>query len=108
AWLVNGTLTTREAFVRLGRYRNIAVVVLLVAGFMVKNNVSIAVRELVSGSAYQYDREMNQRYQLIRQCRTDSCVVPHLGHTSIMLRYDSADVNDAHVSSYFQKKVIVR
>jgi len=98
----------RGAFARLGRHRNIAVVVLLAAGFMVKNNVSIAIRELVSGSAYQYNREMNQRYELILQCKADSCVVPRLHHTSMTLRYDSTDLNDNHISDYFQKEVIVR
>ncbi len=105
-----GTRATRGRgpFAKFGQYRNIAVALLLISGFMCKNNVSIAVRELVSGNAYQYDKEMNQRYQLILKCRADSCVVPYLRHTSITLRYDSADVNDFHISDYFQKKVIVR
>jgi len=103
-----GIQAAHAAFARLGRYKNIAVILLLAAGFMVKNNVSIAVRELVSGSARQYDREMNQRYQLIRQCPVDTCMVPRLQHTSITLRYDSTDFNDSHISDYFQKEVIVR
>ncbi|HVU53889.1 MAG TPA: hypothetical protein VHD83_02490 [Puia sp.] len=98
----------RAALARLGRYRNMAVAALLIMGFMWKNNVSTAARELVSGSAYQYDREMNQRYQLILQCKADSCVVPRLRHTSITLRYDSADLDDPHLNDYFQKEVIVR
>ena len=89
-------------------WRNIAVVALLAAGFVVKNNVSAATGELLSGSAYRYDREMNQRYELIRKCRGDSCVVPRLHHTSITLRYDSTDLDDPHISDYFQKEVLVR
>lgn len=97
-----GTLT------RLGKYRNMAVVLLLVMGFLWKNNVSTATRELVTGSAYHYDSEMNKRYQLILQCKADSCTVPHLRHTSITLRDDSTDFADSHISDYFQKTVIVR
>jgi hypothetical protein len=80
---------------------------LTIAGFVVRNNVSSATREVLSGKAYMYDKEMHQRYGRIMASAGDSCVVPHLRHISAVLRYDTFERFDQHVSDYFHKDVII-
>ncbi len=87
------------------RYRTLICVVLLIAGFFLKNNSSVAARELLSGEAYRYDKELKKRYQLLAECPTDTCTVPLLTNRPSTLRFSIFD-NDHHIGEYFGKTVI--
>jgi hypothetical protein len=91
----------------LGKYRAGAVVLLLIAGFMLKNNVSLVTGDLYYGYCARYDREWNQRYELIRECKSDSCVVPALTRIPFAFWF-SPDGADFRISEYFGKQIIVR
>lgn len=88
------------------KYKNAFLAALLILGMATKNNVSVAGIELLSGKASHYDREMNKRYEIIKSCAADTCVVPPLQHIPVTLRYSVED-RDPHISEYFGKTVVV-
>lgn len=90
----------------VGRRRVVVVVVLLVTGYSLSNNVANGMREIVSGRAHRYDQEERARFRLVENCPADSCVVPPLRYVEPMLRYDSTDSENP--GKYFHKRVIVR
>jgi hypothetical protein len=89
------------------RYSAVFVVLLLAAGFVCKNNVSLVARDWYSGDGARYDREWNERYALIRACGKDSCVVPPLTRIPFAFLF-SPDGTDFRMSEYFDKQVVVR
>lgn len=91
----------------VNKYRYVLQCLLLLTGFALKGNVPVAVSEIISGKAYYYDREMNERYKLLQECVTDTCVVPPLKHIPVTLRYGSADY-DPHIAEYFNKKAVIK
>jgi hypothetical protein len=85
-------------------YKYFLVSILLIAGMFTKNNISTATRELLNGDAAAYNHEMNDRYKLIGECKSDTCEIPQLQHRPVTLRYSSFD-NDAHIGEYFNKVI---
>jgi hypothetical protein len=84
-----------------------AVILLVVAGLLLPNNVSHGARDLYSGRASVFDKRWDQRIELIRQCKGDSCVVPSLGEVPFVFSFES-DTDEPHISEYFEKEVLVR
>lgn len=85
-------------------YKYLLVCVLFAVGIFTKNNISTATRELLNGDAAAYNQEMNNRYKLIRECKSDTCEIPQLQHRPRTLRYSSFD-NDGHIGEYFNKVI---
>lgn len=90
-----------------GRVLVPAVILLVVAGLVFPNNVSHGARDLVSGRVSAFDKDWNHRIELIRQCKGDSCVVPHLRQVPYVFSFEP-DTDEPHISEYFEKEVIVR
>lgn len=93
-------------FPGMWRYRVAGVLLLLATGFIMKNNVSLATRDLLSGNAARYDRALNDRYASIQKCVTDTCVVPVLERIPATFLF-YVDCGDDHVSDYFNKVIVV-
>jgi hypothetical protein len=91
----------------LSKHVFITVVCLLIAGLILPNNVSLTARDLYSGNAREYDKGWNQRIGLIKGCKEDSCIVPPLKQIPFVFRFEP-DVDEPHISEYFDKKIIVR
>jgi hypothetical protein len=85
-------------------YKYLVACVLFAVGMFTKNNISTATKELLNGEAAAYNREMNNRYKIIRACPSDTCEIPKLQHRPTTLRYSSFD-NDGHIGEYFNKVI---
>jgi hypothetical protein len=76
-----------------------------------KNNIRIAWDNLRNGSAYRYNRELSQRYEQIKQCAQDTCVVEPLSVFPGMLYYkdigaDATSWPNRPYAEYFGKREI--
>ena len=100
AWVSRGVVLP-------GRMLAPAVILLVVAGCILPNNVSHGAGDLLSGRASAYDKSWNRRVELIRQCKGDSCVIPHLGPIPYVFSFEP-DTDEPHISEYFEKEIIVR
>ena len=89
------------------KYAAVAVVVLVVSGFLLRNNVSLGARDLFSGDAARYDQAWNSRYEMIRRCKEDSCEVPRLGKIPFVFLFEP-DITEPHISEYFGKQILVK
>ncbi len=84
--------------------------------FSVDNNISTAYIDIISGKAKKYDRELTARYELIKTCEKDTCIVPALKNIPKTLFFrdiasGKKSVNKYIIKSYsefFDKKYIVR
>ncbi|MBO9635870.1 MAG: hypothetical protein J7578_22390, partial [Chitinophagaceae bacterium] len=56
----------------------LAIGVLFLAGIFLTNNYSTATTELVSGKLYRYEKQMQQRYELLQNCKEKLCPIPYL------------------------------
>lgn len=80
--------------------------------FMMKqNNVATAFSDLFSGAAYNYNRQLNERYQFIIDCQTDSCKVDSLIKIPKTLYYKDLTTDPESMPSdwynkFFNKKSI--
>lgn len=80
--------------------------------FLIKqNNVSTAFKDLFSGSAYNYNRQLNERYQFLENCPNDSCRVDSLINIPKTIFYKDITSNPALFNSewygnFFNKKSV--
>lgn len=87
------------------QFRFLIITSFFLIGFFTKNNVSAAYSALVSGELNRYDQQMKDRYQLLKNCQTDTCKLPLLKDIPIIIRYSIVD-NDPHLAEYFRKKIV--
>jgi len=76
-----------------------------------QNNINVAFEDLFSGSAYNYNRQLNERYQAIEDCKTDSCRVDSLLNIPKTIFYKDITSNPALLNSdwygrFFNKKSV--
>jgi len=90
-----------------GRILIPAVCLLVLAGVILPNNVSKVARDLYSGSAREYDKAWDKRIELIRQCKADSCIVPHYRQIPFAFKFEP-DAEEPRISEYFNRTIIVR
>lgn len=63
---------------RMKRY----VFILLVIFLCVWKNQFVLIKEFATGEIAQFDREMNGRYELIKECKQPTCVIPEIENKS--------------------------
>ena len=66
---------------------------LLILAIMIltTNNIRSAYIDLLTGNAYRYNLEMEERYDSLQNCRSASCVVPQIKNTPrTLMAYDLA------------------
>jgi hypothetical protein len=91
------------------RYTAVAVLALAMTGFLLQDNVSLGARDLFSGDAARYDKVWNSRYEMIRQCKEDSCVFSQLKLKQIPFVFRlGRDSTQPHLSEYFGKHIFIR
>lgn len=78
-----------------------------------KSNISVAWRNLVSGSAARYDQQLLDRYELIENSDQDVTVVPALEDVPKTIFFDditsaAADWRNSSYARFFGKPAIVR
>lgn len=80
--------------------------------FLIKpNNITTAFNDLFSGSAYSYNRQLNERYQFLENCPNDSCRVDSLINIPKTIFYKDITSNSTMLSSewygnFFNKKSV--
>lgn len=89
-------------------------VIIIFLLFLKPNNIQEAYSDLLTGTAYRYHLEMEERYQLLENCSNESCTVPALENKPETIL--SSDLSDkpSHegyyynecLSYYFHKKRI--
>jgi hypothetical protein len=94
-----------KELLKWSKYRNACLLTLFVLAFFLRNDYSTGVREILSGSASAYDREMTNRILLIQHCTADTCTIPVLKHRPVSIRYSAYD-NDRHIGEYFNKVLL--
>ncbi len=71
---------------------------------MNENNVTTAFLDLFSGSAYNYNRQLNERYEFINESQTDSVKVDSLINTPKTLYYKDLTSNpESRPSDWYNK-----
>jgi hypothetical protein len=85
--------------------------VLIILFSMKQNNVTTAFKDLFSGSAYNYNRQLNERYQFLENCPNDSCRVDSLINIPKTIFYKDITSNPALFNSewygnFFYKKSV--
>ena len=66
---------------------------ILILGVLIltTNNIRSAYMDLLTGTAYQYNLEMEDRYERLENCKSNSCVVPQIEQTpGTLMAYDLA------------------
>ncbi len=87
------------------QFRFVIITSFFLLGLFMKTNVSTAYSSLASGELNRYNQQMNDRYQLLKNCQTDTCKLPLLKDIPIIIRYSIVD-NDPHLAEYFRKKIV--
>jgi hypothetical protein len=87
------------------KYKYPAVFCLMLASLLFENNFTRTAKDLISGTASRYDKEMKYRYQLLKTGDNDTCTVPSLQNRPVSIRYSGFD-NDIHIGEYFNKTII--
>lgn len=87
-------------------------VVILLLFFFKENNITTAVSDLFSGSANSYNEQMNERFQKIRNCTTDTCRVDSLKNIPTTIYYRDITSDPTLLSSewygrFFNKSSVV-
>lgn len=85
--------------------------VLLLLPLIRENNVATAFTDLFSGSAYNYNKQLNDRYELLESCPGDSCRVDSLINTPKTIFYKDLSSNPELLSSvwygrFYNKKSV--
>lgn len=86
-------------------------VVLVLFLFRKNNNIRTAYSELIRGTASEYDSRMNERYNIIYNCTSDSCLVDSIKNVpktlgEVQLTSDPMSNFNRWYSRYFHKKYI--
>jgi hypothetical protein len=102
-----GPVAWMSARIQGRKYGPAAVIVFVLAGFLLRNNVSQGAQDLLSGDAVKYDKALNGRYEMIRQCKEDSCWVPRLERIPFVFRF-APDLTEPHINENFGKNILIR
>lgn len=102
-----GSIDWLGARVAAWRYLPLAVFLLVITGLLLPNNVSLGWRDFLAGNTAKYDKGWNRRYELIRQCKSDTCILHPLQEVPFIFRFEP-DYTDPHISEYFRKTVIIQ
>jgi hypothetical protein len=76
------------------------------------NNIRIAYSDLLSGTAYEYDKELRIRYEAIQNNKEEILVVPELTNLPKTIYFEDIKNNSKHwinqcYKSYFKQKEII-
>jgi hypothetical protein len=76
------------------------------------NNIRTAYADLITGKALQYDRELTNRYKIIRESQENKCEVNKLNELPETIYFDditdnSEDWRNKEYATYFHKGVII-
>jgi hypothetical protein len=66
------------------------------------DNIKLVYEDIIKGTAYRYNQEMNHRYEQVRTSKSDTVYVTPLKNVPKSLCFDELKTNDA---DYFEKKV---
>lgn len=103
------------SFAKLPRYAYVIIAACVVFNLKINprqyNNVGLACFDLFKGTAYHYDREMNDRYRGIQACASDTCEVSALKYVPASIYYsdmttDENDWENKIYAQYFSKKAL--
>ena len=89
--------------------------ILIIFNFLSHNNITVAYKDLFSGKAYKYDKELKARFSELKTTTNTACIIAPLNNfpTTIYNVVDMGLTNDKNnwknleVSEYFRKKSIV-
>ncbi|MGB5417241.1 DUF6056 family protein [Algibacter sp.] len=76
------------------------------------NNIRTAYQDLLSGTAYNYDKELRSRYQAIENNKEDVLVIPELTFLPKTIFFEDIRTNSSHwinqcYKNYFDQKEII-
>lgn len=76
-------------------------------------NIKTAYSDLLEGTAYKYDLELNERYQLIRKSKNENCYVPKLNSLPLTIfagdiTNDSKDWRNEPYNNYWHKIISIK
>jgi hypothetical protein len=82
----------------------IMIIIKLAAG----GNIQIAYKDLISGSAYRYNNEMNARYEKISKCKSEVCEIEKISNRPSTIFWDDITTDEKHwvnlcTGDYFDK-----
>lgn len=94
-------------------YAVVIIIILIGSYYLRGNNVILAYKDLIKGKAKEYEREHIERFQIIRNCESDTCTVERIKSVTPECFYPfelSQDANGKYnviLSRYYNKPVII-
>lgn len=92
----------------------IVIVMILIGSYYLKgNNVLLASKDLIKGRAKNYDKEHLDRFQIIRKCESDTCVVGRIiseepeFYYPFELSEDASSKYNVILARYYDKPAII-
>ena len=78
-----------------------------------KNNIRYAYVDVFKGTAYRYNKELNTRYEIIKKCKSDTCLVDSLKNRPYTIYFGdiSSSKNDwvnNCTGDYFHKVLLLK
>ena len=94
---------------KLPCYAQWIVLLMLLMSLTNANNITTAYGDLLKGTAYGYNEELNARYNALKECAADSCALKKLEHHPGTVFYaditeDEKDWQNACYANFFGKK----
>ena len=77
-----------------------------------ENNIKTAYGDLLSGTAEKYDKELNERYEFIANCKSDTVYVENLNTNPsstriFLISSDPEKIFNIWLANHFKKKSVV-
>ncbi|MDQ3019691.1 MAG: DUF6056 family protein [Bacteroidota bacterium] len=103
---------SKTSIKKIPQYIYILFTLILLSYLLKQNNVRTAYADLLRGTAYKYNNELNKRYEFISQSSSDSCEVleiKNIPRTIFVFEItgDSKNIYNEVYAHYFNKKSIV-
>ena len=100
-----------EEFLNFSKWAKYFLFILIFIRLGGNNNVRTAYSDLLSGSAYRYDKELRNRYQDIQNNKKEILVIPELSFLPKTIYFEDIRTNSKHwinqcYKSYFNQKEI--
>ena len=67
-----------KSFLVISPWARYLLFVIILVSLSHKNNISTAYADLFKGTAYRYDAEIKEGYEIIRNSKGEDCIVPKL------------------------------
>ena len=85
----------------------IALGIVILTSFLADNNIMVAYNDLLTGKAYNYDKEMKNRIEILKNSKEKQCILPVLTNFPVTI-YNSVTMGLTNDKNNWKNKEIMR